>query len=295
LTASTTLADALAQLAKVPPKAFVRARDALARLLREANHADVAAQVKTRRVPALPLWIVNRLAIEAPEEVETLIAAAGRVKSAQLGQKSGGAGDLAAATVAHRTAIDHLLARGAEMVREAGAVSSHQLQDRIQTTLTTAAADPSTRATLRTGQLDHELAARGFDVFEGAALRLVPKPSRPHPPEPEEASDSSRDSTIASPARRAKSEERQRQREAERAERQARVDAARAAVTEAESRLSSAREQVTSAQKQLAELRTQAARARATLRERTAEMRRATQAVEHAKQALRRAGKASAR
>jgi hypothetical protein len=61
-----TLKDALATLAAVPPKVFARDRDTLAARLREAGDTKAAAQVKTRRVPTLPVWVVNRLASSTP-------------------------------------------------------------------------------------------------------------------------------------------------------------------------------------------------------------------------------------
>jgi hypothetical protein len=80
-----TLKDALASLAAVAPKTFARERDALAARLRDAGDTTAAAQVKARRVPTLPVWVVNRLALEHPDDVEALIAAAARVKAIRAG------------------------------------------------------------------------------------------------------------------------------------------------------------------------------------------------------------------
>ena len=63
-----TLKDVLATLATVPPKTFARERDALASRLREAGDTKTAAQVKARRVPTLPVWVVNRLALEQAKQ-----------------------------------------------------------------------------------------------------------------------------------------------------------------------------------------------------------------------------------
>ncbi len=99
-------------------KAFTRQRDALAARLREAGDTTTAAQVKARRVPTLPVWVVNRLALEHSDDVEALIAAAERVKAAQLGR--GQAGALATATADHRAALDRLRAEAAVMLRDSG-------------------------------------------------------------------------------------------------------------------------------------------------------------------------------
>jgi hypothetical protein len=63
-----SLKEALATLATVPPKAFTRQRDALAARLREAGDTTTAAQVKARRVPTVPVWVVNRLALEQAKQ-----------------------------------------------------------------------------------------------------------------------------------------------------------------------------------------------------------------------------------
>ena len=115
-----TLQDALATLAAVPPKAFTRERDALAGRLREAGDTTAAAQVKARRAPTLPVWVVNRLALEHTDDIEALISAAERVKAAQLGR--GAAGTLATATADHRApSITSSIARVACSGRRAAA------------------------------------------------------------------------------------------------------------------------------------------------------------------------------
>ena len=81
--------------------------------LREAGDTKVAAQVKARRAPTLPVWVVNRLALEHADDVEALIAAAGRVKGAQLGRAKAGMLATATAGQAHRRAdADSLPASG---------------------------------------------------------------------------------------------------------------------------------------------------------------------------------------
>ena len=160
-----TLKDVLATLATVPPKTFARERDALASRLREAGDTKTAAQVKARRVPTLPVWVVNRLALEHRDDVAALIAAAERVKAAQLGR--GQSGTLATATAGHRAALDRLRERAGVMLQDAGGVTADKLL-RVQNTLTAAAVDPQARKALLAGHLGRELTAPGFDVFGGA-------------------------------------------------------------------------------------------------------------------------------
>src|SRR6202795_2612587 len=126
----TGLKEALATLATVPPKAFTQQRDALAARLREAGDTTAAAHVKARRVPTVPVWVVNRLALEHLDDVQALIAAPERVKAAQLGR--GQAGPLATATAGHRAALDRLRARAAVMLQDAGGGATPDKLLRVQ-------------------------------------------------------------------------------------------------------------------------------------------------------------------
>lgn len=162
-----TLKDALAKLAAAPPRAFARTRNALAAELREAGDTQGANELKRRRAPSVPVWVVNRLAVEAPDGVESLSTAASRLRAAQLGR--GGTGTLAAEAARYRDATDQLLERARKILRDSQSAASRQILSRIQTTLSAAVADPRSRAALRESRLERELTARGFDVFAGAA------------------------------------------------------------------------------------------------------------------------------
>jgi len=280
----TTLKDALATLAAVPPKVFARERDTLAARLRKAGDTKAAAQLKTRRVPTLPVWIVNRLALEHPDDVEALIEATARVKAAQLGR--GPSGTLATASAGHRTALDRLRERARVMLQDAGGVTADKLL-RVQNTLTAAALDAKARAALQAGHLERELMAPGFDAFGGArppgTRRTGQVGAKPHtktavPPE--------RTAAAAPPAA-AKAEERRRERDAARAAHQERIAQALTAVTEAQRQAASARQDATEAAGRLKELLEQVQQARRTLRERTAATRRQDIAATHAQRELR--------
>lgn len=187
-----TLKDALATLATVPPQAFTRERNALAARLREAGDTTTAARVKARRVPWLPVWVVNRLALEHPDDIEALIAASARVKAAQLGR--GQAGTLAPATAGHRAALDRLREQAGVMLRDAGGATADKLL-RVQNTLTAAAVVSKARTAFQAGHLEPELTARraltsstARDPLRRAApggrgLRRAPRPRpRQHGP-----------------------------------------------------------------------------------------------------------------
>jgi hypothetical protein len=282
----TSLKEALATLATVPPKAFTQQRDALAARLREAGDATTAAKVKARRVPTVPVWVVNRLALEHPDDVQALIAAAERVKGAQLGR--GQAATLATATAGHRAALERLRARAAVMLRDAGGVATPDKLLRVQNTLTAAAVDAQARTALQEGHLERELTAPGFDVFGGArppAMRRT-RGRDEERPRAETAAPPARTAAATPPAA-AKAEERRRAREAERAERQELLARARTALTEAQRQANAAHTDATEAAGRLKELLEQAQQARRALRERTTAARQQDIAVKHAQRALR--------
>jgi hypothetical protein len=284
-----SLKEALATLAMVPPKAFTRQRDALAARLREAGDTTTAAQVKARRVPTVPVWIVNRLALEHPDDVEALIAAAERVKAAQLGR--GQAGTLATATAGHRAALERLRARAGVMLREAGGGATPDKLLRVQHTLTAAAVDAQARTALQAGHLERELTAPGFDVFGGAR---PPAPRRTQRegarPRAQTVAPPARTAAVASPGA-AKAEERRRVLEAERAARQEHMERARTALTEAQRQAVAAHKDATEAAGRLNELLEQAQQARQALRERTTAAGQLDMAVKHAQRALRTAAR----
>jgi hypothetical protein len=281
-----SLKEALATLATVPPKAFSRQRDALAARLREAGDTTTAAQVKDRRVPTVPVWVVNRLALEHPDDVEALIAAAERVKAAQLGR--GQAGTLATATAGHRAALERLRARAGVMLRDAGGGATPDKLLRVQNTLAAAAVDAQARTALQAGHLERELMAPGFDVFGGARPPATRRTQRQEGagPRAETAAPPAR-SAAPTPPGAAKAQERRRAHEVERAARQERTARAQTALTETQRQAIAAHRNATEAAGRLKELLEQAQQARRALRERTTAARQQDIAVKHAQRALR--------
>jgi hypothetical protein len=151
----------------VPPKLFTRERDALVDHLRRAGDKKTARVVKARRAPTLPVWIVNQLALAHPETLDELMGAADRLKAIQLGRRQE-PGGLAKAMTTYRAVLDRLVDHGRSLLKEAGTGNSSQMLSRVERTLNAALVNPSSRATLRRGELESELNAPGFDVFGGA-------------------------------------------------------------------------------------------------------------------------------
>jgi hypothetical protein len=163
-----TVDEALAELAAVPLREFVKARGALAGRLRKEGAAGAAKTVAALKRPPTAVWAVNRLAREAGESIASLIEATDHVRAAHLGRGES-AGALTPAIARQRGLVGELMRRAERVLREGSIPSSAEVLRRIETTLVAAASDPKSRAALRQGRLEHELAPLGFDVFGGAA------------------------------------------------------------------------------------------------------------------------------
>ena len=299
-----TLDEALAELAEASPRAFTSVRRALATRLREAGQSKIAKEILAQRAPTLPLWAVNRLAVEAPRDVEALIAAAERVRAAQLGR--GHAGGVGSASADFRAALERLMERARAVVTRAGARATPEVLRRVQTSLGAAAADPSYGAALRRGRLQGELGPLGFDAFAGAraaparsrpdtasrqrpAVRSEPGPSSTPPASAADTEarradrgDGAREKVMAARARR----EADARREEEERRRRERIEQAGAALSAARERADAAETQVSTARARLRELMAQVKGAKEALSARTAEARRAARAAAAAERSL---------
>ena len=282
-----TLKEALARLAAVPPQSFTRERGRLVAQLHKAGDDKAAAHVKARRAPTLPVWLLNRLATEEPRGVDALIAATDRVKAAQLGRRPE-TGALAKAMADHRAATSHLLERGRSLLEELGARNARQMLSRVQRTLNASVVDASTRAALRRGRVEAELAAPGFDVFGG--VHVVATQKRPRDPEkPRQASKATSSSPVAAPS--AKLQERVDRLEAARQQRRARVEALGGAVAEAEEKATASKERASASKAHLTKLLEEVRQTKQALKERETEARELALALKRTQAELRVAGR----
>jgi hypothetical protein len=233
-------ASPVGELAAVAPAEFVRARNALAAGLRKAGREAAAREVMARPRPTLPIWTVNRLAGTQRENIDELIAAAERMKAAQLG-RGARSRDLAGAVTGYRNVLRRLVERARVMLQEAGVRAPHGTLLRIETTLGAAASDPAHREALRGGRLEHELAPRGFEVFGGAMPSARPVAGG--------TGDAAGTASASAPKRPSRPEP------AERERRAARLAAARDALARAQAEATAARERAASAERHVGELR----------------------------------------
>jgi hypothetical protein len=161
-------------LASVPPKDFVRARDALAAGLDEKGKSAEARAIRRLRRPSPVVWALNNAA-SRPGAVSELVDAVDRLRRAQLGQ-----GELRPAIERYRAMIEAFVRDAAARLREAGSPVSAAVERRLQSTLLAAVTDPRLRADLAAGRLNEEQEAPGFDVL---AHGLIPATFlRPQPP-----------------------------------------------------------------------------------------------------------------
>src|SRR6266508_4779168 len=73
----------LDELYGLPPSEFIPARNDLARRLKQAGQSAISARVKELRKPTIPIWAVNQLARRQPKDVEALLEAGERLRTAQ--------------------------------------------------------------------------------------------------------------------------------------------------------------------------------------------------------------------
>jgi hypothetical protein len=172
----------------LPLEEFTPARDALAKELKAAGRKDEAAEVKSLRKPSLAAWALNRVAREHPDAVEGLRAAGAALRQAQDAVLSGGtptppglsgdAGRLRDAGRALADEVDRVAGLGAEVLRAAGRPASAAQQEKIVSTLRTAAVDDDAGDALARGVLVEELESTGFSLL-GSDAGTFAAPARP--------------------------------------------------------------------------------------------------------------------
>jgi hypothetical protein len=164
----------------LPPPEFTGARNDLARRLKQAGQDEAAGRIKALRKPTVPLWAVNQLARRHPQEIQALLDAGDRLRTAQEEALRGGESSaLREATAAERKLVRELTQRGDELLRDAGHGSSGE---RVAATLRAAALDPNGRELLVRGRLSEELEASGFGAFAGMDVpAAAAKPKAPSP------------------------------------------------------------------------------------------------------------------
>jgi hypothetical protein len=163
----------------------VAGRDALARELSAAGDAGTAARVRALRRPTVATWLLNRLAVDAPAELDRLLSAGERLRQGQARALHGEPGALREAGQDLQLALAALLERAEGLAAAAGHGGGAALRLRVERALRAAASgDASLRDPLRAGALEREPEPAGIDLLAGLAALPAPPPERARRPSP---------------------------------------------------------------------------------------------------------------
>lgn len=168
----------------LPLEEFTPARDALAKELKAAGQKDEAAEVKRLRKPSVAAWALNRVARDHPEAIDGLRDAGGDLRAAQEEALAGDAGRLRDAGRALADEVDRVAALAGEVLQSAGRPASAAQQEKIVSTLRTAAVDDEAGDALGRGVLVDELESTGFSLLgagpalDGPSRRTAKAPSK---------------------------------------------------------------------------------------------------------------------
>ena len=161
------LHDRLDEIYGGDPAAFTKARDQLAKTLKDDGERELAAEVKKLKRPTQAAATINRLSLGHPAEIERVLDAGAELRRVQANLGAAKAGEkLKAASAEQREAIDAALETAAGELGASGATL-----DRVSETLHGTAADEALAESVRTGRVEREGQAAGL----GGALMPPPK------------------------------------------------------------------------------------------------------------------------
>jgi hypothetical protein len=159
---------------------FVAERNALAARVKAEQGKEAADHIRTLAKPGLTAWVVNQLYWRHRQEFIALIEAGDALRFAQQARLAGEDADLTAAVDARRLALDVLLAHAADLLASAGRAPSHDLKQRLSTTLEALATYGKGEGAPRAGRLTQDVDPPGFATL--SALLPADIPESPRPP-----------------------------------------------------------------------------------------------------------------
>ncbi|MFL6078113.1 MAG: hypothetical protein ACJ73S_32515 [Mycobacteriales bacterium] len=221
------LGEVADRLYRLPPEDFVTAREEEVKRLRREGQRELAAQVHGLRRPNKAAWLVNLLALDAPERLDALVELGDRMREAQTNLSGPELRDL---TQQRRRLVDALVAEALERAEEAGSAAPGSAEE-ASATLAAALADPEAAEAVRSGRLLSGLEYSGFGPAPRADLAPAPVRTRHLRPVPQPARKAPAVKAAAPTADRAAEREARKKAEAARkayAEAQERVTATRA-------------------------------------------------------------------
>lgn len=161
----------IAALFRLPPDAFVNARNALAAQLKKDGHAEASARVKALPKPPVPVWAINQLHWQRTPVLDRLIAAGDRFRQTQTARLTGGGADLRESFDERRDALAAAVTAVVEVLRAGGHPPTPDLLRRVTTTLEALATLGTTAFAPPRGRLIAELAPQGFEALSA----LIPR------------------------------------------------------------------------------------------------------------------------
>lgn len=304
---------------------FTRARDALAKRLRQAGDKAAAERVKALRRPTAAAWALNQLARRYPQRMEALLDAGERLREAQGGALApGGAQALRGASQGHRAIVNELLRAAPALFAEGGYSEKGNPMDRLRDSLlATPTASASDLELLARGRLSGEIEPgdlsdmlgllrgrpserpaetdREAKAGRGRRATKAPQKTAREAKEPPEKRRRAREERASEEQRAAKERENKARLKAEERENKARLAAERRARKERlaaeqrenKARLAAAEQRENKARLAAAEQREQKARLAAAERERDQASREAARAAKEADRSTREAARMS--
>ena len=149
----------LDELYREHPEGFVAGRNEIANDLRDAGEGEEADRIKNLRRPTTAAWLINRIALTSPAQVERLAETSRRLEAAQaqaLEGKEQAADEWRAAAESENEGIAGVLERAKELAADAGHPPSGRTLELVEETLRAATGDPELRESVLRGRLERE-------------------------------------------------------------------------------------------------------------------------------------------
>jgi hypothetical protein len=143
----------------LPPQEFTAARNARAKQARRAGDRELAEAIGGLAKPSMAAWLVNQMAREYPQEMESLAQLGSSLREAT---RSLDAGQLPDLTAQRRRVVHALVQQARSLGRAAGHPVSQDTARGLEETLHAALADAGAAAQVRAGRLTRQLTSSGF-------------------------------------------------------------------------------------------------------------------------------------
>lgn len=171
---SSKLEERLDELYREHPGEFVAGRDLLVKELRAAGEHEEAERVKKLRRPSAAAWLLNRVAHEAPAQLQELAEAGGQLEDAQrraLEGEDGATAEWRDAAAREREATTAVVEAAERVAQEAGHPASGRALELVGETLRAASGDAELRTLIVQGRVERERSAATLGTPERARPR----------------------------------------------------------------------------------------------------------------------------